>query len=203
MYASEKSAMSVDAASHDLWSHRQVRAELRELLPLLTERVSHRVAPLASHPDVPLLVHAQYSRNEILAGLGTGDGIQTATWREGVRKDDRNRCDVLLVTLNKSAGSFSPTTSYNDYAVSPTLFHWESQSTTSDTSETGKRYIGHAERNWSIQLFARLTNESRAFTFLGPASYVTHEPGRPMAVTWRLQHPLPGDLYAEMAAAVA
>lgn len=202
MYASEKSAMSNDAAAHDLWSHTQVLAELRELLPLLGERVCHRVARLASHPDVPLLVHAQYSRNEILAALGTGDGIQTATWREGVRKDDRHRCDLLLVTLDKSAGTFSPTTRYRDYAVSPTLFHWESQSTTSDTSETGKRYIGHAERNWSIQLFARLTNETRAFTFLGPATYVKHEAGRPMAVTWRLQWALPGDVYAEMGAAV-
>jgi hypothetical protein len=79
MYASEKSAMSVDAAARDLWSHRQVLAELRELLPLLGERVCHRVARLASHPDVPLLVHAQYSRNEILAALGTGDE-GTAWW---------------------------------------------------------------------------------------------------------------------------
>jgi hypothetical protein len=52
-------------------------------------------------------------------------------------------------------------------------------------------------------LFARETTGERAFWFLGPASYVRHESERPMAITWRLRHPLPGDLYAAFAAAVA
>jgi hypothetical protein len=53
-------------------------------------------------------------------------------------------------------------------------------------------------------LFARLRSDDRAFWFLGPASYVNHESNLPMAmaVTWR-QHPLPGDLVAQFAAAVA
>lgn len=38
----------------------------------------------------------------------------------------------------------------------------------------------------------------RAF---GPASYVRHESELPMAITWRLHHPLPGDLYAKLRAA--
>jgi hypothetical protein len=38
---------------------------------------------------------------------------------------------------------------------------------------------------------------------LGPASYVRHESELPMSVTWRLAHPLPGDLFASFAAAVA
>ena len=45
--------------------------------------------------------------------------------------------------------------------------------------------------------------DDRAFWFLGPATYVSHAGERPMAVTWRLQVPLPGDLYAQFAAAVA
>jgi len=43
----------------------------------------------------------------------------------------------------------------------------------------------------------------RAFYFLGPATYVKHESEMPMAITWRLLHPLPGDLFASFAAAVA
>jgi hypothetical protein len=35
---------------------------------------------------------------------------------------------------------------YRDFALSPTLFHWESQSTTSSTSPTGQRYIHHRQR---------------------------------------------------------
>ena len=52
-------------------------------------------------------------------------------------------------------------------------------------------------------LFARLRSDDRAFWFLGPADYVSHESELPMAVTWRLHHPLPGDLFASFAAAVA
>lgn len=52
-------------------------------------------------------------------------------------------------------------------------------------------------------LFARLRTDERAFYFLGPATYVKHEGELPMAVTWRLHHPLSGDLFASFAAAVA
>ena len=43
----------------------------------------------------------------------------------------------------------------------------------------------------------------RAFWFLGPATYRGHVGEKPMAITWELHHELPGDLYAEFAAAVA
>jgi hypothetical protein len=39
--------------------------------------------------------------------------------------------------------------------------------------------------------------------FLAPATYVKHDSELPMAVTWRLEHSLPGDLFAQFAAAVA
>jgi hypothetical protein len=54
-----------------------------------------------------------------------------------------------------------------------------------------------------VLLFARLNVSERAFYFLGPASYVRHEGELPMAVTWRLEQPLPGDLFQAFAAAVA
>ena len=37
---------------------------------------------------------------------------------------------MFFVTLTKSEADYSPTTMYADYPISPTLFHWESQSTT-------------------------------------------------------------------------
>jgi hypothetical protein len=52
-------------------------------------------------------------------------------------------------------------------------------------------------------LFARVNSDARAFWFLGPATYVEHAGEMPMAVTWRLHHPLPGDLFAAFAAALA
>jgi hypothetical protein len=41
------------------------------------------------------------------------------------------------VTLNKSEALFSPSTRTRDLALGPSLFHWESQSTTTAASPTG------------------------------------------------------------------
>jgi hypothetical protein len=49
----------------------------------------------------------------------------------------------------------------------------------------------------------RLRADDRAFVFLGPAEYVHHLGEKPMAIEWHLKTPLPGDLFAEFAAAVA
>jgi hypothetical protein len=54
-----------------------------------------------------------------------------------------------------------------------------------------------------VMLFARLRSDDRAFWFLGPRPTCKHESEMPMAVTWRLAHPLPGDLFSSFAAAVA
>jgi hypothetical protein len=108
-----------------------------------------------------------------------------------------------VFTLDKSAGSFSPTTRYRDYAISPELIHWESQSATSLDSDTGRRYVGQAEQGTNVVLFARLSTADRAFWCLGPATYVSHQGERPIAITWHLHHRLSGDLFAEFAAAVA
>ena len=69
--------------------------------------------------------------------------------------------------------------------------------------QQGERYQQHVARGSKVFLFARLRADDRAFWFLGPATYVRHEGERPIGITWRLSHPLPGDLYAQFATAVA
>jgi superfamily II DNA or RNA helicase/HKD family nuclease len=186
-----------------VWEHPQVRAEVRTLLNVLRDRITHVSLPLTSHPDVPLAVHARYTRIEILAAFGVGEGAKVAPWQTGVYWVKDAWADLLAFTLDKTSGHFSPTTRYRDYAISRELIHWESQSVTRADSETGLRYQRHAELGSAILLFARLSSDDRAFYFLGPATYVKHESELPMAVTWRLAHSLPGDLFASFAAAVA
>ena len=183
--------------------HPQVRHELRELLGVLAERIDHVAVPLTTHPEIPLAVHARYTRVEILAAFGIGTAARVAPWQSGVYWAKDARSDLLAFTLDKTSGGFSPTTRYKDYAISRDLIHWESQSVTRADSPTGQRYQHHAERRSSVMLFARHRSDERAFYFLGPANYVKHESDLPMAITWRLHHPLPGDLFAAFAAAVA
>jgi hypothetical protein len=197
-----KTSATLDEGLTQLWDHPQVRAELLELFDLLPERVEHIHAAL-DVPNVPLAVHARYTKTEVLAAFGTGNGVRPVTWQSGVWWDEETRSDLFAFTLDKSGGRFSPTTRYRDYAISRELIHWESQSNTSPDSEKGRRYINQATDETNIVLFARLSAADRAFWCLGPATYVSHQGERPIAFTWRLQHRLPGDLYAEFAAAVA
>jgi len=194
---------TLEAATGLLWQHPQVIAELKEVLQVLRHGVNHVHQPLAEKVEVPLRVHARYTRVEILSAFGLGDAAVPPEWREGVRFVRDASTDLFVFTLDKTAGQFSPTTRYKDYAISRDLIHWESQSTVRESSETGRRYQTHEAMGSSILLFARLRSDERAFWFLGPATYVSHTGELPMAITWRLRHPLPGDLFAQFAAAVA
>jgi superfamily II DNA or RNA helicase len=197
-----KASAPLAAGIAQLWEHPQVRRELVALFDLLPGRVDHLHEPLEI-PNVPLAVHARYTRAEILAAFDVGIGVKPTTWQSGVWWDQGTRTDLLAFTLDKSAGSFSPTTRYRDYAISPELIHWESQSATSLDSDTGRRYVCQADGGTNVVLFARLRTADRAFWCLGQATYVSHRGERPIAITWRLHHRLPGDLFAEFAAAVA
>lgn len=186
-----------------LWEHPQVRSELRELLEVLATRIEHLPVHLSSHPEVPMEIHARYTRIELLAAFGVGDGAAAPLWQTGAYWVSHARADLFAFTLDKTSGKFSPTTRYRDYAIDQNLVHWESQSGTRADSETGRRYQQHVAMGTSVMLFARKRADDRAFYFLGPATYVKHESEQPMAITWRLQHHLTGDLFAAFAAAVA
>ena len=86
---------------------------------------------------------------------------------------------------------------YKDYAISEDLFHWESQSQTSIQSPTGQRYVTDASR---VLLFVRHDAKDELgttpYTFLGRARHVEHTGSRPIAITWRLDSPMPAELFA-------
>lgn len=188
-----------------LWEHPALVTELRDLLGVLSNQASHIGYPLdaelAWSHDVPLQIHCRYSRKDVLSAFGSHTVESTDYHREGVRFDERTRSDILFVTLEKTEAHYSPSTMYNDYAISPSLFHWESQSTTTERSATGQRYIHHQERGSNVLLFVRRTQKTNRrtapFTFLGPADYVAHQGERPLAVTWKLRRRIPADIYIE------
>jgi superfamily II DNA or RNA helicase/HKD family nuclease len=203
-------SMFTDTASATLqeaWTrlraHPQVCSELAELLDELAARVDHIQPMLPTSAHVPLHVHARYTRIEIQAAFNDGDKLRPPRWDSGVKWLPNEKTDAFVFTLDKTSGEFSPTTRYQDYAISPDLIHWESQSRTAIASETGQRYLRHLEQGTTVVLFARLRADERAFWCLGPATYISHESERPIAITWRLLHSLPGDLYTSFAAAVA
>ncbi len=178
-----------------------LRDELLEIIDFAMDHARHRALHLSGRlGDLPLRVHARYSREEILAALNYANlQRRPSTFQSGVLYSQERQTDAFLVTLTKSEADYSPTTMYRDYAISPTLFHWESQSNTSVDSPTGQRYLNHRELDTNILIFARqhkITDLGTApYLFLGPATYTTHTGDRPIAITWQLTHPMPTEIF--------
>ncbi len=192
---------SYDDGLASLRAEPAVRDEIRSVVDLAFDNARHVTAPAEDRlRGLNLRVHARYQREEILAALGHATLSRVpSTFREGVLRSTEWNLDAFLITLKKSDTDFSPTTMYRDYAISPELFHWESQSTTSVDSPTGQRYLNHRSLGSSILLFVRdgKTNEmgTEPYMFLGPASYVSHTGDRPIAITWKLDHAMPLDVF--------
>ena len=167
-------------------------AELQELLLYKYDRIDFIDAPVHLGFDCPLDLHCTYTRDQLLVAM---DFMNPNSVREGVKWLPEKQIDVLFVTLNKSDKDYSPTTMYNDYSINETLFHWQSQSTTTETGSVGQRYINHRKRGSKVLLFVREFKNDAAgaapYTFLGTVNYVTHTGSRPMNITWKLDHPIP------------
>jgi superfamily II DNA or RNA helicase/HKD family nuclease len=186
-----------------LWEEPALRREMADLLELVEDRISHVAISLPPpFADVPLWVHASYSREELLAGLGQATLQRKPNAdMQGVRWVKHLDADVFTFTVRKSEKDYSPTTMYRDFPISPELVHWESQSTTSAQSPTGQRYLHHRQRGGHILLFGRLREKDEMgtapFLFLGPATYVSHEGSNPISLTWKLDHRLPLEWFHE------
>ena len=193
---------SVEAGLAALRQETATRRELSSVVDISFDAARHEALELSSAlVEVPLKVHARYQREEILGALDFPR--MPNSMREGVWYSADLNIDCFLVTLKKSEAAYSPSTMYADYPISPTLFHWESQSTTSTESRTGQRYVNGSS---TVLLFARHEPKddfgTSPYLFLGEARYVQHSGSRPIAITWRLEHPMPIDFF-NLASAVA
>jgi superfamily II DNA or RNA helicase len=176
-----------------------LRGELIELLGLCRERIQ-TVSPIQKLSfDCPLQIHAKYTRDEILVALGYWNLQLQPTIQAGVLYLPDLNVDSFFITLNKNEKHYSPTTMYEDYAISETLFHWQSQARTSEQSSTGQRYINQRTNGNTVLLFVRenRTNTSNLvepYHFLGAADYVSHRGSQPISIIWQLRSPMPAYL---------
>ncbi len=173
------------------------RQELGQLVEFLEDGRREGVLDWRGLGPVPLQVHARYRQDEILAALRARGEKGIAQIQGGVYYDPVCNADLLFVTLRKEEGSFSPTTMYRDYAISPNRFHWESQNWAHSSSAAGKRYLAGSSH---VLLFVREVQDqangvAEAYTFLGKVSLESADGERPMRIVWRLEHPMPGPLY--------
>ncbi len=211
LWGTDRKWPNLTLAMQQLWRNPAYVKELLELLGVLEDRATNLTVPLEQvlgWPDaVPLSIHSQYQLDEVLNAFDLMDIERPFRIREGVKYDPQTRSDLLFVTLEKAESHYSPSTLYRDYALSPKLFHWESQSTTSEGSETGQRYIHHQQMDSHVLLFVRERirqgDRTQPYTFLGPVRYVRHSGERPMAIVWELDRQMPARFFSEAKLAAA
>lgn len=189
--------------------HQRLRAELRELVPVLQMRIDviGREAKLPA--NIPLQLHARYRTEEVAAAfdLRTKGGLlyrpQVGTLAPHV---PGAKLDLHLVTLDKSAKHKVPHLQYRDYAISPMLFHWQSQASTRRESASGRRHL--APDTTAVLFVREVGKDDRGlggvYRFLGTAKRVDDKGERPISVTYQLlDGDIPGELLSVARSAIA
>lgn len=173
-----------------LWQSSRFRQDLGALCQILLQNAHKGMKEDSIFQGNPLVLNCRYGRREILTALGVWTWDTQPEWREGVKHIPSQYLDVFVVTLEKDEKHFSPTTRYEDRAISPDLFHWKSQSGTSGESNTGSRYQTIGKGVNRAILFVR-EKQSDAYLFLGEIEYLRHEGSRPMGIDFRLKRSMP------------
>jgi superfamily II DNA or RNA helicase/HKD family nuclease len=174
--------------------------EIIEVLEILIDEISFKEIDIDLPYTQPLKVHSRYTRDQILVAFGLSTFSKKSSNREGVAENKTLNTEILFVDLIKSEEDFSPTTMYNDYAVSETLFHWQSQNQTRSDYGKGLSYINHLEENKKILLFAREKakdefGNTMGYVFIGEGTMQDHYGSKPMSINWNLSEPIPQYLW--------
>ncbi|MDC7692385.1 DUF3427 domain-containing protein [Vogesella indigofera] len=171
--------------------------ELKQLVLVLASKPTPIFHPIPGLKDVPLCLHAHYRIREILTAVAYLNATARPRFGEGVLRLQARKSELLFVTLNKSEG-FHEAIAYHDYAISPTLFHWQTQNSCSPHSKTGKQYlesVGPQANGWQFQLFVR-TDKDSAYMACGPVVLQSSRGSQPMSIEWQLEVPLPAAAFS-------
>jgi len=136
-----------------------------------------------------LIVKETYSRSVIQRLLASPH--QEGSWREGVAQ--ANKDYVLFVNLHKDE-ALEEQLKYQDYFISRTHFHWQSQSIATANGKAGQLYKNHVAEGVRIHLFVRKAEKEQGkalpFTYFGELEHETSHGEKPITVIWKLKEPL-------------
>lgn len=184
-----------------------IKNELLELLHIRYNQIGFLDNPVNLNFDNTLYDHCTYTRDQALAAVGYWDYEKRPEMREGILYLKDKKTHLFFINLNKSEKDFSPTTMYEDYAINETLFHWQSQSTTTVQSKTGQSYINQDKNGENVILFVREQkndkNGTMPYICLGKAHFVSYKNEKPMNIVWKLDNEMPAWLYKIASQAIA
>lgn len=204
-YSGPTEHASLKDAIKDIASNAMLVQELREYIEVKLDQQSFQELPcLGLGFHFPLKIHARYTREQILVALELNRFEKKYISQSGTAENKSLQTEALFINLKKSEEDFSPTTMYEDYAISEDLFHWQSQNQTADTSPRGKSYINQKNLGKNILLFIRESKRdemglTQGYVFIGPATFLEYTGTKPMSITWKLKEELPEYIWSESA----
>ena len=178
--------------------------EMEQVIKLLIDKINYLENDLNLPYSCPIKIHSRYTREQILSAFEQNTINKKSSSREGVLNIKDKNTELLFVTLEKTEDKYSPTTMYDDYAISEKLFHWQSQNSTKPDSIKGLSYINHQKNNKNIILFVREANhnnDKKTMTYicLGKCFYKSHYGAQPMSIIWELENEIPPFLWKNIA----
>jgi superfamily II DNA or RNA helicase/HKD family nuclease len=193
-------ATSADHVLAELRANAPLRRELRALFDALVTRVvSLAPTPNTAIPaGVPLALHRVYTRRQLFAAFGS-ESIWRTIPQSGVAWIPEHGAYIMLVTLEKHADTFTERTRYRDYAISPTVFHWQSQATARPDRGDGQRIVQAKDGVGTMWLFVRRATKdefgTEPYVLMGAFQPTSIEGMRPMSVTGELANAMPAEWF--------
>jgi len=180
--------------------------EIIEVLEILLDKVDFKEIDIELPYKQPLKLHARYTRDQILVAFRMNSFEKASSNRigVGVAENKELNSELLFIDLIKSEEDFSPTTMYNDYAVSDLLFHWQSQNSARPDIGKGLSYINQKTTGKIVLLFIREKandefGNTMGYVFIGEGNYKDSYGSKPMSINWELNEPMPLYLRKESA----
>jgi superfamily II DNA or RNA helicase len=191
---------SLEKSINQIGKNKILIKEIIEVMELLIDKVDFKEIEIQLPYEQPLKLHARYTRDQILAAFKLSTFEKKSSNREGAAENKSLNTEILFINLIKSEENFSPTTMYDDYAISETLFHWQSHNAYGPETVKGQSYINHLENNKKILLFVRekANDENKntmGYVFIGEGTFKDTEGSKPMSVKWELNEPIPNYLW--------
>ncbi|MCW3120729.1 MAG: hypothetical protein JWQ38_221 [Flavipsychrobacter sp.] len=196
--------IDLNTAILELGNNKLLVTEIIDVLEILIDKVDFIERDISLDYPMPLKVYSRYTKDEIFCSFSCNTFYLRSPSREGVLNIKDKNTELLFVTLEKSEKDYSPTTLYDDYAISESLFHWQSQNKAKSDSGPGLSYVRQVETGKKILLFVREKNKDEfgntlGFVFLGHVKYVDHYNEKPMSITWELNEPIPPYMWKDSA----
>ncbi len=195
---------SLQDSIREIGKNKILLSELIEVLEILIDQIDFLESDIILPYEQPLKLHARYTRDQILVAFKLSTFDKKSSNREGCAENKDLNTEVLFVDLIKSEEDFSPTTMYDDYAISESLFHWQSQNSSRPEIGRGLSYVQQNETKKKILLFIREKAKDEfgntiGYVFIGEGNLKEYEGSKPMSIKWELNEPMPNYLWKDSA----